>query len=261
MVHQNRTKAKLKAGGAAFGVTVGLNDPDVVELAGLLGFDFVIADCEHDLFDESALVQIIRAADVHGMATIARMRNNSELVLHALDGGAQGVLVARVNSAADAQAVVDAAKFHPEGKRTIFYRSRGGGFALDITSPKQWTQDTNQETMVGCIIEEITAVNNLTEILVVSGVDFIDLGPLDMAHSMGWPEQSEVAGLVDKVIADSVKAGKAVLSPANVDNLPAVLDRGFRMLTVSPREYFQSGAAQFLRHGREVLASKGLTGS
>lgn len=261
MVRQNSAKAKLKAGGAAFGVTVGLNDPDLVELAGLLGFDFVIADCEHDLFDEGALAQIIRAADVHGMATIARMQNNSELLLHALNGGAQGVLIARVNSAADAQAVVNAAKFHPEGKRTIFFRSRGGGFALDITSPKQWTLDTNQETMVGCIIEEITAVNNLAEILAVPEVDFIDLGPLDMAHSMGWPEQSEVAGLVDKVIADSVKAGKAVLSPANMDNLPALLDRGFRMLTVSPREYFQSGAAQFLRHGREVLDSKGLTRS
>ncbi len=261
MVRQNSTKAKLKAGGAAFGVTVGLNDPDLVELAGLLGFDFVIVDCEHDLFDEGALVQIIRAADLQGMATIPRMHNNSQLVLHALDGGSQGVLIARVNTAADAQAVVDAAKFHPEGKRTIFYRSRGGGFALDIGSPKQWTLDTNQETMVGCIIEEITAVNNLAEILAVPGVDFIDLGPLDMAHSMGWPEQSEVAGLVDKVIADSVKAGKAVVGAANMDNLPAILDRGFRMLTVSPREYFQSGAAQFLRYGQEVLASKGLTRS
>lgn len=259
MVRQNRTRAKLKAGGAAFGVTVGPNDTDLVEMAGLLGFDFAIVDCEHDLFNEAALAQIIRAADVHGMTTIARMQNNSELLLHALDGGAQGVLIARVNSAADAQAVVDAAKFHPEGKRTIFFRSRGGGYALDIDSPRQWTLDTNQETMVGCIIEEITAVNNLAEILAVPGIDFIDLGPLDLSHSMGWIEQSELSRLVDKIVADSVKAGKAVVSPADVDNIPALLDKGFRMLTVSPRAFFQSGATEFLSRGRGVLASKGIS--
>ena len=186
------------------------------------------------------------------------MHNNPELILHALDAGAQGVLAARVNTAADAQAVVDAGKFHPEGKRTIYFRSRGGGYALDIPSPQQWTLDTNQETMAGCIIEEITAMNNLSEILAVPGIDFIDLGPLDMSHSMGWAQQSEINDLVDTVVRDSVKAGKVVVSPANTDNIPSLLDKGFRMLTVSPREFFQSGATRFLNHGREVLASKGI---
>ena len=258
-MRHNRTKAKLKAGGAAFGITVGPNDADLVEMAGLLGFDFAIIDCEHDLFDESALTQAIRASDLHGMTAIPRMQNNPELLLHALDGGAQGVLVARVNTEADARSVVDVAKFHPEGKRTIFFRSRGGGYALDIGSPERWTQDTNAETMAGCIIEEITAVNNLAEILAQPGIDFIDLGPLDLSHSMGWVEQSEVSGLVDKVISDSVKAGKAVVSPANSENIPALLEKGFRMLTVSPREFFQTGATQFLNKGQEALSSKGFT--
>ena len=104
-MRHNRTKEILKNGGAAFGITVGPNDADLVEMAGLLGFDFAIVDCEHDLFDESALTQVLRAADLHGMTAIARMQNNPELLLHALDGGAQGVLVARVNTAADAQFV------------------------------------------------------------------------------------------------------------------------------------------------------------
>ncbi|MFP6679897.1 MAG: aldolase/citrate lyase family protein [Dehalococcoidia bacterium] len=258
MVNHNKTKAKIKSGGAAFGVTIGPTDADLIEVAGLLGFDFAIIDCEHDLFSEDALLHLIRAADVQGITAIVRMHNNPELILHALDAGAQGVLAARVNTAVDAQAVVDAGKFHPEGKRTIYFRSRGGGYALDIPSPQQWTLDTNQETMAGCIIEEITAMNNLSEILAVPGIDFIDLGPLDMSHSMGWAQQSEINDLVDTVVRDSVKAGKAVVSPANTDNIPSLLDKGFRMLTVSPREFFQSGATQFLDHGREVLASKGI---
>jgi 2-keto-3-deoxy-L-rhamnonate aldolase RhmA len=192
------------------------------------------------------------------MTAIARMQNNFELALHALDGGAQGILVARVKTAADARAIVDATKFQPEGKRTIFFRSRGGGYALGIGSPEQWTLDTNAQIMSGCIMEEIAAVDNLAEILAVPGIDFIDLGPLDLSHSKGWVDQAELDQLVDKIVSESVKAGKAVVSPANADNIPALLDRGFRMLTVSPVEFFQSGATPFLNRGREVLASRGL---
>ncbi len=135
MVRKNRTKAKLKAGEITFGATVGVNDPNVVELAGALGFDFVTIDCEHDLFNERDLGNVIRAADLNGVTPIVRMQNNPELMLHSLNGGAKGILVARVNSAADARAVVDASKYHPEGKRTVFFRSRGGNFTLDVAEP------------------------------------------------------------------------------------------------------------------------------
>ena len=111
MVRANKTKAKLQAGAVVFGVGVSMYDPGSAELAGALGFDFILVDCEHDLFNERAVEDLIRAADVNGLTTIVRMQNNPELILHALDGGAQGVLVARVNSLADAHAVLDAAKF------------------------------------------------------------------------------------------------------------------------------------------------------
>jgi 4-hydroxy-2-oxoheptanedioate aldolase len=259
LVRENRTKAKLATGGVAFGVTVGPNDSDMVEMAGLMGFDFAMVDCEHDLFNESALAGLIRTANLYGMTAIARMQNNFELALHALDGGAQGILVARVKSADDAQAIVNATKFQPEGKRTIFFRSRGGGYALDIPSPEQWTLDTNAQIMAGCIMEEIAAVDNIADILAVPGIDFIDLGPLDLSHSKGWVDQAGLDQLVHKIVSESVKAGKAVVSPASADNIPDLLDRGFRMLTVSPVEYFQSGATQFLSRGREILASRGIS--
>jgi 4-hydroxy-2-oxoheptanedioate aldolase len=90
MVRHNRTKAKIKAGEVVSGVTVGVNDPNIVELAGLLGFDFAIIDCEHDLFNGRDLENIIRAANLHDVTPIVRMQNNPEFILHALNGGAQG---------------------------------------------------------------------------------------------------------------------------------------------------------------------------
>ena len=257
MVSTNRTKAKLKAGGVAFGVGVNVHDPGTVELAGALGFDYALVDCEHDLVDEGALDETIRAAHIHGLTTIVRMHNNRELILHALDGGAQGVLIARVNSREDVQSVLNAAKFRPEGKRTIWYRSRGANFALGVTSPRQWTLDSNRETLIGCIIEEIDGVNNLADILAIPSVDFIDLGPLDLAHSMDWPAQEEVDKLVSKIVSDSAQASKAVLTAGRIEQMPEALERGFRMFTVSPRGYFQAGATEFLSQARELVKSKG----
>jgi hypothetical protein len=75
---------------------------------------------------------------------------------------------------------------------------------------------------------------------------------------MGWPDQAEVDGLVDKIITDSAKAGKAVVSTATIETLLALLEKGVRMLTVSPIEYFQFGATEFLKEAKAILKSGGL---
>ena len=256
MVRQNRTKNKLNSGQVAFGVSVGINDVEFAELSGALDFDFVIVDCEHELFSSNALLDMIRAVDVYGLTVIVRTQNNPERILHALDSGAQGILVARVNSKEEAQIIVNAAKFYPEGKRTIYYRGRGGNFGLDITSAKQWTEDMNSQILIACIVEEITGVNNLDEILSVPSIDMIDLGPLDLAHSLGWPPQAEVDKLVDKIVSSSCKAGKTVLSGGDISTMQKSLEKGFRAFHISPRSYFQAGAPLFLRDAKTLANTR-----
>ena len=67
MVKKNRTKAKLKAGGVAYGITVGPGELTLVELGGALGFDYVMVDWEHYLFSARDIEDVIRAADIYGM--------------------------------------------------------------------------------------------------------------------------------------------------------------------------------------------------
>src|SRR5690348_4016 len=43
----NRMKEKLKAGEAVFGVSVMIPSPQIVEMVGAAGFDWVLLDCEH----------------------------------------------------------------------------------------------------------------------------------------------------------------------------------------------------------------------
>ncbi|MQF65439.1 hypothetical protein FIM04_04930 [SAR202 cluster bacterium AC-409-J13_OGT_754m] len=254
MVRPNRTKAKLKNGDVVFGATVNPVDATLVEMFGYLGFDFVIVDCEHELFNGSDLENLIRAGDIYNVTTIVRMQNNPEFILHALDSGAQGVLVARVNNKPTVTSIVDSAKFFPVGKRTLFYRGRGGSFGEDMESPKEWTRQINEETLIGCIIEEEEAFNNLQDIINVDAVDFIDIGPLDLAQSMGWPSPDKANRMVDEIIDSSLAAGKTVVSAGSMENIESQFNRGIRAFTVSPRTMVQSGAKNFLREAKQIVS-------
>jgi 2-keto-3-deoxy-L-rhamnonate aldolase RhmA len=269
MVRKNRLKAKLKAGGIAFGCSIGPDEVGMVEMAGALGFDYIMIDWEHYLFDARLIEEAIRCADVHRMTSIVRMQLNPEHIMHVLGAGAQGVLVARVNTPEDVRTILDAAKFHPEGRRTLFFNGRGHNFRMDIEpgqSQQAFTQDVNRETMIGCIIEEITGVNNLDKILAFPEIDMIHLGPMDLAHSMHWPAKEESDRAGEKIVAESVKAGKAMSTTwgaragtSEDANVAGIMAQGYRMFTVSPRAYFKVGGAHFLRFAREVAQGAGIS--
>ena len=266
-VKKNRTKAKLKAGGVALGATVGPGEITRVELAGALGFDYVMIDWEHYLFDPGEIENCIRAADIYGMTPIVRMQNNPEHIAHVLCAGAQGILVARVNGAADVRAILDAAKFHPEGRRTVFFNGRNTNYRLDLggKTPAEFSLDVNRETLIGCIVEENTGVNNLAEILAFPGIDMIHHGPEDLAHSMGWPDKAQVAAGTDRIVAGAVKAGKfmsttwgARAGTSEESEMAGSLAKGFRMFVVQPRAYFRAGGAQFLKYATKAAESAGI---
>ena len=269
MVRRNETKQKMKAGQVVFGATVGAPDatPALAEMLGLLGFDYLDVVLENDLFNPAALEDVIRAADLAGMDTIFRTPYDPGLILHLFNAGAGGVLATRVDSLAQVQATIDAAKFHPEGRRTVYHGGRAGSFGRDVNAPEGsnpemigWTHSINEETIIGCTIEEKSAVDELEGILALSPLDLIGIGPGDLAHSMGWPPQQEVDALTEKILNMSVAAGKTVFIPAAVEDMPSLLEKGFRAFAFSPRSALQSAASDFLEGGRAVARSKGLAG-
>ena len=269
MVRRNEAKRKMKAGQVVFGVTVGAPEatPSMAEMLGLLGFDYLDVVLENDLFDPASLEDVIRSADLGGMTTIFRTPYDPRLILRLMNAGAQGILITRVRSLAEMRASVDAAKFHPEGKRTVYHGGRAGSFGREVNAPEGsnpemigWTHRINEEIIIGCTIEEKSAVDELDAILAIPSLDFIGIGPGDLAHSMGWPPQSEVDALVGRIREASVAAGKTVFIPASVEDMAKGLDMGFRAFAFSPRAALQSAAAAFLEGGRAVARSKGLAG-
>lgn len=107
---------------------------------------------------------------------------------------------------------MDAAKFRPEGKRTIFLNGRSTNFGKDLAgkSEREVSLELNHEALIGCIIEEISGIGKLNEIMAFPESDMIHLGPVDLAHSMGWPAKEEASAAGDQIVAAAVSAGKVM---------------------------------------------------
>ncbi|WP_411504450.1 hypothetical protein [Brevibacillus centrosporus] len=60
---KNRVKEKLKNGEKTVGAFVGIYSPEMVEMLGHAGFDFLVIDDEHGAFSPRDLENMIRAAE------------------------------------------------------------------------------------------------------------------------------------------------------------------------------------------------------
>ncbi|MFR9503304.1 MAG: aldolase/citrate lyase family protein [Rikenellaceae bacterium] len=216
-------KNKLAEGKSVMGPFVKMTDACLIEQAALAGFDFCILDMEHGPISFESALDLIRAAELHGMSPIIRTTDAShENILRALDLGAHGVEVPQVNSREAAESVVSACKFFPEGTRGVCRYTRAAEYT-NIDKAAHFA-GSNANTMVIVHIEGMEGVNNLAEILEVKGLDVIFLGPYDLSQSCGVPgdvtnpivvEQMKKA--VDMAAAKGVKVGTFVESAERVN--------------------------------------------
>ena len=110
----NTLKQKLRDGKPAFGVMITFPSPPVVEMLGYMGFDWVLIDNEHGSITVDTAEDMIRAAELTGIAPIVRpVTNRPEVIAPFLDRGAWGVQVPHVNTRAEAEAAVAACKYFP----------------------------------------------------------------------------------------------------------------------------------------------------
>ena len=67
-------KERLKQGGRVTGTMVTVfQNPDIVKMLKVCGFDYILIDCEHGCFDYSEAARLIGVARAVGMAAIVRI--------------------------------------------------------------------------------------------------------------------------------------------------------------------------------------------
>ena len=249
----NRMKEKFAAGEPAFGLSVMIPSPQIVESAGAMGFDWVLIDCEHGTIGIEAMELMIMAAEVAGITPIVRPATSAAGdILQAMDRGAQGVQVPHVASAEQARAAVAAVKFHPQGERSLAVGTRASGYGFR-RSLSEFAAEANRETLVCIQIEDQEALPNLAEMLALPGVDVFFIGPSDLSQSMGFPGNPKappVANAIDSALNSIVAAGRTPGMPASVDAVRQVLDRGVRYVYTHLPAILVNGAQAYLEAAR-----------
>ena len=242
----NTTKAKLSEGKVVFGAGIGEYAPGIVELFGAIGYDFVMIDCEHGAMTVDQVENMVRAAEAFDITPIARTPDHSDsTILRFLERGLQGIRVPHINTREEAEAVVRAARYYPEG-----HRGAGRGRSHDYGVGVSWDESArwvNSQTLVIAMIEDIEAVKNLDEILTVPGIDLLDVAPNDLGQSMGNPGQAEVRRVMNEVFLKIGAAGKLFgcggNSPRDVARVVECIKLGAR--------FFQTQALSFTRLAAE----------
>lgn len=184
-IRPNRLRRTLARGRAAFGPNLQIPSPDLVEIIGLAGFDFVMLDGEHGAAF-TRLPELLLACDAAGITGIVRVPGHERSVLlPALELGAGGLQVPFVNTAAQARALVHETKYAPLGGRGVSAVSRAARFGF--VDGRRYQRDANRETLLIVQLESREAVDNAEEIAAVPGVDMVFIGPADLAQSLGEP--------------------------------------------------------------------------
>ena len=241
-LRENRIKRKLQRGEIATVIEAPYS-ADMIDFFGPFGFDGMWLESEHGPVDYADISDLTRACDLWGMTSMIRLSLNLPGVIYrALDRGVQGIIMPHVNTADEARAIVDAVKFAPGGHRGIFMGRQSYGV-------DDYFAKANDETLIMILIEDIIAINNLTEILKVDHIDIYFVAPGDLSQSMGYMGQMDhpkVQPVVDKAIQQVVDAGKVAGSLVDDSNVEASIKKGLRFLAPDWPEWIIGGSRSFL---------------
>lgn len=235
---RNDLRATVEDGRVALGVLDDLYSPEMVEIYGDLGFDFVWHDLEHagpSPRDADALAGLLRAADATGTELLVRVPSPDPATIRkALDTGVRNLFVSHVESPAEVRNAVEAARFEYDGE------PGGRGFANPRASrwgrADDYVASEDRETMIGVTIEEPTAVETIDDILDVPELGFVFIGPLDLAVAMGHPgeiDHPEVQEAVETVVSAAREADVTIGGLGfGEEDVEEKIDDGYQILHV-----------------------------
>ena len=229
----SQLKRRVAEGEPLLGTFLNLGSPLAAEVCGRAGFDWALVDLEHGAGTEAELIPTLQALAATGTPAVVRVEANERpRFARALDAGADGVMVPRVDSAEEARAAVAAMRYPPRGVRGVAYMNRGAGWAADAPE---------REALCAIQIESGAAVDAAAEIAQVDGVDVLFVGPSDLRQALGGPIDDAVEVVLGAARASGKAAGILLRSRAQLDQ---TLEQGFRFVGVGSDSLFLAEGAR-----------------
>jgi 4-hydroxy-2-oxoheptanedioate aldolase len=206
---ENRFKKALKDQKQQIGLWCTINEPTVVEMLALCGYDWLLIDTEHSSIDTSDTLRLMQAVAPHPASVAIRPSAlNVAEIKKLLDFGAQTLLVPQIQDAEEARLAAAAVDYAPAGIRGVAGLTRATRYA----NVPDYHARARSEICLLIQVETVRGVENLDAILEVHGIDGVFVGPADLATSMGYPGQPthpEVRKLCVQVIRRIRDAGLA----------------------------------------------------
>ncbi len=230
---QNRLRETWKRQNRLIGTWLFQPCPDHAEIFAQAGFDCLMIDHEHGPNSPANLTEQLRAAA--DMPCLVRISENSDTAIKkALDAGASGIMVPMVNTASDAREAVAASLYPPQGRR---------GCAAGIIRAACFGRESESyvreadKVMIICQIETRRAVENISDIAAIEGVDMLFIGPSDLSADMGLIGQTdhpELQAMIERAEQAILASGKGLAGLARTaGSARAMFGRGYSMVLVS----------------------------
>jgi 4-hydroxy-2-oxoheptanedioate aldolase len=181
---QGRLRSRLAAGDSTIGIFVGAASAVAAEVCAAAGVDWVLLDLEHGAGGEEQVGTVVLAAGAYGVPTVVRVESAERIRLgRVLDLGAAGVMLPRLDTAAEVREALRHMRYPPAGDRGVATYNRACGFGLDPGA----LQRANADVLTVVQIESARAVEQVEDIAAVDGVDVLFVGPRDLSHDLGVP--------------------------------------------------------------------------
>jgi 4-hydroxy-2-oxoheptanedioate aldolase len=243
--------ARLAAGETLYGAFAGLGSPVATEIMARSGFDWLLIDLEHGAGTESDLLASLHAMGATPAAALVRPQSGERLRIgRALDLGAHGIMVPRVDLPEQAREAISFMRYPPDGTRGLALSTRGAGLGEQGHTQ---IQAVNRRILGIIQIESRSAVEHAAEIAAIDGVDVLFVGPTDLSHSLGIPGRFDDPVYLDAlrhVATTTEAAGKvAGILLRDASSLARHRELGFRFIGLGSDGAFITDA------GRAVLAA------
>lgn len=199
----------VRNGDTTLGTFLGTASAITAEVCAASGFDWLLLDLEHGAGGEEQVRDVIPAAGSYGVPTVVRVETDTRIRMgRVLDNGAAGIMLPRIDSAAQLEEALTHLRFPPRGDRGVATYNRACRFGLDPGALDR----ADEEILVIAQIESAAAVRAVDEIAAVDGVDVLFIGPRDLSHDLGVPGDTTAPAFVEAleiVLAAGRRHGKA----------------------------------------------------
>ncbi|KAG8875072.1 hypothetical protein FRB97_005406, partial [Tulasnella sp. 331] len=206
------------------------------------GVDWVCVDMEHGNIDDGQMHDAVGAIAACGTSPIVRIATNEGwMVKRALDAGAHGIVVPLLRTAAEAAAIVSAAKFPPLGIRG--FGSPFSQSAFGVQTGSEYLQQANDALLTIIQIETHDALNNVDAIAKVPGVDVLLIGPYDLGIAIGRPivdgkMHEDLVQAIARILAATKANGKwSGMFCLNGEQSRMYAAQGFDMISITGDAY------------------------